>query len=162
MNDTLLKLISASLFIAVMFALLGFVIGYNTPQMQGIFNQINTTKTYETNLANAYNNTNNVMSQSNTGAFAAISNSFAYFVNFLYKTYLEIASFLLLLASVFSIAFAIIFLVLPVVFNVVGLGPLGIIASLIYSVAIGIITITIAIYILNFIRGVMTIAEAFE
>ena len=157
MNDMLLKLIGVSLVIAVMFALLGFVIGYNSPQMAGIFNQINTTKTYETNLANAYNNTNNIMSQSNTGIFAAISNSFAYIVNFLYKTYLLIASFLSLLASVFLIAFQIIFLVLPLIFSMGALGSLGIIASLIYSVAIGIITITIAIYILNFIRGVMNV-----
>jgi len=157
MNDALLKLIGASLFIAVMFSLLGFVIGYNSPQMQGVFNQINTTKTYETNLANAYNDTNNIMSQSNTGVFGALSNAAAYVVNFLYKTYLLIASFLLLLASVFSIAFQVVFLVLPMVFNIGGLGVLGAIASLIYSVAIGIITITIAIYILNFIRGVLNV-----
>jgi len=154
MNDTLLKLISASLFIAVMFSLLGFAVGYNSIPMQHVFTQINDTQGYIANLTSAYNNNNNVLSQQNTGIFGAISNALAYIVNFLYKTYLAILNFLLLLYSVFSIAFNVIYLVLPSVFNTAGLGALGIIATLIYGVAIGIITITIAFYILTFIRGI--------
>ena len=154
MNDTLLKLISASLFIAVMFSLLGFAVGYNSISMQHVFTQINDTQGYIANLTSAYNNNNNVLSQQNTGIFGAISNALAYIVNFLYKTYLVILNFLLLLYSVFSIAFNVIYLVLPSVFNTAGLGALGIIATLVYGVALGIITITIAFYILTFIRGI--------
>jgi len=151
--DTLLKIISIMLIIAVIFGLLGFVIGYNSPQMQNVFNQINTTQGYAVNMTNAFNNTNNYFSQNNTGFLAPIENVLAFIGNLLYKIGLLLYNFFGLIFSIFVISFSLIFLVMPSILNMTSLGSLGNIASLIYDAVIGILIITIAIYILNFVRG---------
>jgi len=151
--DTLFKLIAVVLIIAVVFALLGFVIGYNTPQLQSVFTQINTTQGYAVNMTNAFNNTNNYFSQTNTGFLAPIENVLSFIGNLFYKIGILLYNFFALLLSVFMISFSVIFLVMPSVFSTTSLGALSNIASLIYDTTIGILTIAIAIYILNFIRG---------
>ena len=151
--DTLLKIISIMLIIAVVFALLGFVIGYNSPQMQSIFNQINTTQGYAVNMTNAFNDTNNYFNQNNTGFLAPIENVLAFIGNLLYKFGLLLYNFFALLFSIFVISFSLIFLVMPSILNMTSLGALGNIASLIYDATIGILITTIAIYMINFVRG---------
>jgi len=153
MNDTLLKLIIVMLLIAVIFTIMGFVLGYNTPQMQGIYSQINATQGYAVNMTNAFNNTNNVFVQTYTGWLAPIESMLGIISNVIYKIGILLYNFFALLFEVFSIAFAVIFVVMPAIFNTSGLGVLSNIASLVYDITIGILTITIAIYILNFVRG---------
>ena len=151
--DTLLKIISIMLIIAVVFALLGFVIGYNSPQMKSVFNQINTTQGYAVNMTNAFNDTNNYFNQNNTGFLAPIENVLAFIGNLLYKIGLLLYNFFALLFSIFVISFSLIFLVMPSILNMTSLGSLGNIASLIYDATIGILITTIAIYMINFVRG---------
>jgi len=141
------------LIISVVFAILGFVIGYNTPQMASVFNQINATQGYAVNMTNAFNNTNNIFSQSNTGWLAPIMNVLAFIGNLFYKIGLLLYNLFALIYSVFALAFSTIFIVMPAIFNTSSLGSLGNIASLIYDTTIGILTIIIVIYLINFVRG---------
>jgi len=76
-----LKIVIILLTISVVFALLGFVIGYNTPQMQAVFTQINATQGYAVNMTNAFNNTNNYFNQNNTGFLAPIENVLSFIGN---------------------------------------------------------------------------------
>jgi predicted PurR-regulated permease PerM len=152
MNDTLLKLLIVMLTIATIFTIMGFVVGYNSPQMQNIFNQINQTQGYAVNMTNAFNNTNNYFNENNTGWLAPIENVLAFIGNFLYKTGIFIWNFLLIITSIFAITLTSIAVVFSI-FNTSGLGSLSYIASLIYGTSLGIVIIVIVIYFINFFRG---------
>ena len=152
MSDTLLKLIIVMLTIATIFTIMGFVIGYNSPQMQSVFNQINQTQGYAYNMTNAFNDTNNIFPQTNTGFLAPIENVLGFIGNFFYKIGLLIWNFLLLIGSIFLITLTTIAVVFSI-FNASGLGSLSNIASLIYGTSLGIVIIVIVIYFINFFRG---------
>ena len=130
-----LKIVIILLTISVVFALLGFVIGYNTPQMQAVFTQINATQGYAVNMTNAFNNTNNYFNQNNTGFLAPIENVLSFIGNLLYKFGILLYNFFALIGSVLYLAFTTIFIVMPAIFNTSSLGVLGNIASLIYLAA---------------------------
>jgi len=152
MNDTLLKLIIVMLTIATIFTIMGFVIGYNSPQMQTIFNQINQTQGITYNLTNSFNDTNNIFQQNNTGFLAPLFNVLAFIGNFIYKVLLLVWNFLLLIASVLFIGYDTINLTFGI-FSNTNLGTLSLLASIIYGTAIGIVIIIFVIYVIELFKG---------